>query len=182
MGGVDKGLQIYHGIPLAQHAFRRLSQQVGRVMLNANRNLPVYRSMGVPVWSDDMPDYPGPLVGMLAGLEHCATPYMVTVPCDTPNFPLDLVARLSRGLEEIDADVATAHTREGGALFPQPVFCLMKVALLPSLRQFVVSGQRKTGLWARGHRHAQVVFDNDAEFINVNTLVELEQVQRPPPR
>jgi molybdopterin-guanine dinucleotide biosynthesis protein A len=67
-------------------------------MINANRNLAAYESMGVPVWPDALPDYPGPLAGLLAGLEHCETPYLVTVPCDTPNFPTDLVERLAAAL------------------------------------------------------------------------------------
>ena len=99
MGGVDKGLQIHRGRPLAAHALERLRPQVGRLMVNANRNLETYRAMGVPVWPDEVPDYPGPLAGMLAGLAHCETALMATVPCDTPNFPLDLVARLASGLE-----------------------------------------------------------------------------------
>ncbi|HXD26818.1 MAG TPA: NTP transferase domain-containing protein, partial [Propionibacteriaceae bacterium] len=68
MGGVDKGLQEHRGVPLALHALRRLAPQVGRVMLSANRNLEAYRSMGAPVWADEISDYPGPLAGMLAGL------------------------------------------------------------------------------------------------------------------
>ena len=98
MGGVDKGLQNYRGMALALHALLRLQPQVGTVMINANRNLGAYEAMGVPVWPDAMPDYPGPLAGLLTGLERCETPYLVSVPCDTPNFPLDLVARLSAAL------------------------------------------------------------------------------------
>ena len=94
MGGVDKGLQIYRGMPLAMHAVLRLSPQVGHVMVNANRNLGAYESMGVPVWPDALPDPSGPLAGFLSGLEHCETPYLVTVPCDSPFFPDDLVSRL----------------------------------------------------------------------------------------
>jgi len=180
MGGVDKGLQNHLGMPLARHALERLAPQVGKIMINANRNLSEYRSMGFPVWPDELPDYPGPLAGMLAGLEHCDTPYLATVPCDTPNFPLDLIERLAHAVSEIDADMATAYTREGGKLFSQPVFCLMKASLRNSLSAFVRSGERKTGLWGRAHRCAQVVFDDDAEFFNVNTLIELEQLQQPP--
>jgi molybdopterin-guanine dinucleotide biosynthesis protein A len=76
MGGVDKGLQNHLGMPLALHALLRLQPQVGDVMINANRNLAAYESLGAPVWPDT-PDYPGPLAGMLAGLEHCETPYLV---------------------------------------------------------------------------------------------------------
>jgi molybdopterin-guanine dinucleotide biosynthesis protein A len=178
MGGVDKGLQEFRGTPLALHALRRLAPQVGQVMINANRNLDVYRSTGVSVWADEIADYPGPLAGMLAGLAHCQTPYLVTVPCDTPNFPLDLVPRLVEGLTLMQGDLATAYTREGERLFPQPVFCLMHVSLLDSLRDFINSGNRKTGSWALAHRNAQVVFEDDSEFMNINTLIELEQIQQ----
>ena len=179
MGGVDKGLQLHRGRPLAAHALERLRPQVGKVMVNANRNLETYRSMGVPVWPDEVPDYPGPLAGMLAGLTHCDTSLMATVPCDTPNFPLDLVVRLARGLEGADADIAVAYTRAGEEFFPQPVFCLMKTSLKDALAAFIAAGERKTGFFARGQRNTRVVFDDDTEFFNINTLTELEQSQRP---
>ncbi len=175
MGGIDKGLQLFQGVPLAQHAFRRLSPQVGQVVVNANRNLEVYRAMGLAVYSDGVPDFAGPLAGVLAGLDHCATPYLVTVPCDTPYFPHDLVERLAEGL--LGADIATAYSREGDELSPQPVFCLMKTALRDSLRAFIGSGQRKTGLWARELGGARVVFDDAAAFANFNTLAELTDAQ-----
>jgi molybdopterin-guanine dinucleotide biosynthesis protein A len=179
MGGVDKGLQLHRGQPLAAHALERLRPQVGPLMLNANRNLETYRGMGVPLWPDEVPDYPGPLAGMLAGLAHCKTSLMATVPCDTPNFPLDLVARLASGLERAEADIAVAYTRTGEELFPQPVFCLMKTSLKDALAAFIAAGERKTGFFARGQRNTRVVFDDDAEFFNINTLTELEQSQRP---
>ena len=73
-------------------------------MINANRNLGAYESFGVPVWPDALPDYAGPLAGFLAGLERCETPYLVTVPCDTPRFPVDLVERLAAALESSRAE------------------------------------------------------------------------------
>jgi molybdenum cofactor guanylyltransferase len=179
MGGVDKGLQQHLGVPLALHALERLKPQVGTTMINANRNLASYQAMGVPVWPDEIADYPGPLAGMLAGLAHCPTPYLVTVPCDSPNFPSDLVARLAQGLAAIDGEIATAYTHEDGAIRAQPVFCLMKASLFPSLSAFVASGQRKTGLWATQHRSARVMFEDGAAFANANTLTELEQLQSP---
>jgi molybdenum cofactor guanylyltransferase len=173
MGGVDKGLQPYHGLPLARRALDRLAPQVRSVMINANRNIPVYEMIGVPVWPDDLPDFPGPLAGMLAGLRHCQTPYLATVPCDTPLFPLDLVARLATGMAQNDSEMATAYTRDGEKLFPQPVFCLMKVSLLEPLRAFILSGERKTGAWPRSQRNAVVSFEDEAAFMNINTLDEL---------
>jgi molybdenum cofactor guanylyltransferase len=130
-----------------------------------------------------MADYPGPLAGMLAGLTHCLTPYLVTVPCDSPNFPADLVARLAQGLAATHADLATAYTREAGDLRAQPVFCLMKVTLRDSLRAFITNGERKTGLFAAQHHGAKVIFDDAAAFANANTPGELAQLQinpRPP--
>jgi len=176
MGGVDKGLQMHLGVPLAQYALERLRPQVGALMLNANRNLAAYGAMGAPVWPDEMAEYPGPLAGMLAGLTHCSTPYLVTVPCDTPNFPLDVVARLAEGLE-IDGEMATAYTQEAEGLRAQPVFCLMKASLRDSLKAFISSGERKTGLFAAQHHSTRVVFHDPAAFANANTLDELADLQ-----
>ena len=179
MGGVDKGLQTYRGRPLARHALERLRPQVGQVMVNANRNHETYRALNVPVWPDEVPDYPGPLAGMLAGLAHCDTALLATVPCDTPNFPADLVARLAQGLQSAHADIAVAYTHLGDELFPQPVFFVMNTSLKDALATFIAAGERKTGFFARGQRNTRVVFDDDAQFFNINTLTELEQSQRP---
>ena len=176
MGGVDKGLQNHHGMPLALHALMRLQPQVGQVLINANRNLAAYESMGVPVWPDPMADYPGPLAGWLAGLEHCETPYLLTVPCDSPNFPLDLAARLSAALLEGDADIAMAATLEDGRQQAQPVFCLLKSGLLESLVESLNAGERKIDRWTSQHRCVQVLFDDPAAFANANTLTELQQL------
>jgi molybdopterin-guanine dinucleotide biosynthesis protein A len=179
MGGVDKGLQAHQGLPLALHALLRLSPQVGRVMINANRNLAAYESMGAPVWPDPIEDYPGPLAGWLAGLEHCETPYLVTVPCDTPGFPADLVARLASALAEADADVASAATQEGGALQPQPVFSLLKASLIEDLVASLNAGERKIDRWTARHRCVQVPFEDAQAFFNANTVQELAQLQGP---
>lgn len=178
MGGVDKGLQNYRGMPLALHALLRLAPQVGHVMISANRNLGAYESMGVPVWPDPLPDYAGPLAGWLAGLEHCTTPYLMTVPCDTPDFPSDLVERLAHALAMADAEIAMAATREAGEVRAQPVFSLMKSDLLESLTAFVRSGQSKIMRWTGQHRCAEVTFDDASAFFNANTLAELQQLQQ----
>jgi molybdopterin-guanine dinucleotide biosynthesis protein A len=177
MGGVDKGLQNHLGMPLALHALLRLSPQVGAAMINANRNLAAYEAMGVAVWPDALPDYPGPLAGLLAGLERCETPWLVTVPCDTPNFPLDLVERLAAAADDAGAEIAMATTREDGAMQPQPVFCLVKASLLESLVAFLHSGERKIDRWAGAQRQVQVPFDDADAFFNANTLAELQRLQ-----
>ena len=146
-------------------------------MINANRNLGAYDSMGVPVWPDAIADYPGPLAGFLAGLEHCETPWLVTVPCDTPNFPADLVARLAQALVAEDAQIAMAATMEEGRVQVQPVFCLMAASLMESLVAFTQGGQRKIDKWTGQHRCATVVFVDADAFFNANTLEELQRLQ-----
>ena len=166
MGGVDKGLQDHRGIPLALHALRRLQPQVGTAMLSANRNLPDYEAMGVPVWSDSIEGYAGPLAGLLTGLEHARTDWLVTVPCDTPDFPSDLVDRLAEAAAAQGAEIAMAATREDGELRAQPVFCLLRTGLAPSLLAFLQAGERKFGQWTAQHRREQVASDAAAAVFN----------------
>lgn len=175
LGGIDKGLQSYAGQPLAQLALQRLAPQVGRTMVSANRNLEAYRLMGAPVWPDaaSTAGYEGPLAGFLAGLQHCETPWLVTVPCDCPRFPADLVQRLSQALVVVDADVAIAATRRGNELKLEPAFCLMKRELQSSLLHFMQSGQRRIERWTAQHRRAEAVFDDEQAFFNINTPDDL---------
>lgn len=184
MGGADKGMQNFNGVPLALHTLMRLSPQVGEIMINANRNLAAYESFGVPVWPDStgLGEYAGPLAGFLTGLERCETPYLLTVPCDTPLFPLDLVARMAEALAREDAEIAVAAAREeDGQLRPQPVFCLMPTRLLESLLRFTQGGGRKIDAWTAQHKTVVVPFDapgDDARgFFNANTLAELHQLE-----
>ena len=179
MGGVDKGLQNYRGMPLALHALLRLGPQVGHVMINANRNLGAYEAFGAPLWPDALPDFAGPLAGFLAGLEQSETPYLVTVPCDSPQFPLDLVQRLAEALEAQNAEIAMAATLEDGVMRTQPVFCLMKSEVMESLVRFTHEGQRKIDRWTALHRCVEVPFDDAQAFANANTLAELQQLQQP---
>lgn len=184
MGGADKGLQNFHGMPLALHALLRLQPQVGALMINANRNLSAYESFGVPVWPDVLPDFAGPLAGFLTGLERCETGWLVTVPCDTPLFPTDLVARLAQAAGAQDAQIAMAMGREqDGKLRTQPVFSLLRVDLLESLVRFTHEGGRKIDAWTGQHRTVTVPFDAPADdpraFCNANTLAELHQLERP---
>jgi len=178
MGGVDKGLQNFNGTPLALHAVLRLGPQVGQVLVNANRNLAAYESMGVPVWPDTLSDYPGPLAGFLTGLERCATPYLATVPCDSPLFPEDFVARLADRLDAEDAEIAIAATNEDGELRLQPVFCLMRASVMESLVRFTGGGRRKIDAWTATLRQVAVAFDDAGAFVNANTLAELRELPR----
>ena len=137
MGGVDKGQQNFNGIPLALHTLLRLQSQqgsgIGELMINANRNLAAYEAFGVPVWPDSLTDYAGPLAGFLTGLERCETPWLLTVPCDTPLFPLDLAERLTQAVNESGADIAMAAAREeDGQQRSQPVSAWSSPVMKPA--------------------------------------------------
>lgn len=174
MGGVDKGLQDFHGQPLAMHALNRLRPQVGLLMLSANRHLDAYAAFGVPVLPDADAEFAGPLAGMLAGLTHCTTPFLATVPCDAPLFPLDLVERLAA----VDADIVVATAPDDkGVQRLQPVFCLLRTDLQGSLAQFLAAGGRKVGQWMAQHHCERVAFGEAAAFANVNTRAELDEIQ-----
>ena len=194
MGGADKGLQNFRGMPMAMFTLLRLSPQVGEIMINANRNLAAYESFGVPVWPDSLADYAGPLAGVLTALEHCETDYLVTTPCDTPLFPTDLVARLVEALEREDAEIAMAAAREqesgagpgsesgaGSQVRAQPVFSLLKRELMESLVRFTHAGGRKIDAWTAQHRTVLVPFDREgddpAAFANANTPGELHDLE-----
>lgn len=198
MGGVDKGLQPFRGQPLAQHAFRRLSGQTGGplhgVLVNANRNAELYLAQAEAcfgagkalVFADRVQDYAGPLAGFEAGLALCSSPLLLTVPCDSPLFPLDLAARLQNALIESDADIAVVHAPEAGrdghiTLRSQPVFCLMKASLHQSLADFLAAGGRKIDAWTAQHQVVDVAFDaatdDPGAFANTNTLDELRSLE-----
>jgi molybdopterin-guanine dinucleotide biosynthesis protein A len=166
------------GLPLAMHALLRLQPQVGGADDQRQPQPGAYESMGVPVWPDALADYPGPLAGFLAGLEHCRRPTWSPCPATRRTFPTDLVARLAAALVAQDAEIAMAATRRRRPAAAQPVFCLMRrhadgkpggLHCRPA--------QRKIDRWTGQHRCATVVFDDAAAFFNANTLDELQRLQ-----
>ena len=182
MGGTDKGLQLFNGVPLALHAVQRVALQVGKTFVNANRNFDIYQSFGCEVYPDSDAQFAGPLSGFAVGLAHCQTPYLLTVPCDSPRFPIDLAKRLAshmeQGLQQGDFDIAMA-AQDG---YTQPVFCLIKRELLPSLQAFMQSGRRKIDDWTATQKTVIVNFDKPTDdahaFANANTLEELALLEK----
>ncbi|MCR2746880.1 molybdenum cofactor guanylyltransferase MobA [Limnobacter parvus] len=175
MGGIDKGLRNYKNAPLALHAMMRLSNQVGSICINANRNIGVYEGFGVEVVCDIQPDYAGPLAGMQAALSNATVPFLVTVPCDVPAFPTDLVKKLSEPFENNVSLMLTVAATKGRH---HPVFCLMRTELLPSLEEFLRKGGRKIDAWYANIPHQAVEFGDEAAFHNVNTLEELKELEQ----
>ena len=164
VGGQDKGRMKWGGSPLAEHALTRLRPQVGALLLSANRNLAHYAQGGVPVLPDVYAGFQGPLAGLHAGLSDCATPWLVTVACDVPNFPPDLVARLWQSRGEAQAAYAVCGDR------PQPTFALYARTLLPTLETFLASGERRMRTWLTTLDAVAVPFDDAAAFANLNRM------------
>jgi len=174
MGGVDKGLQAFRGRPMVAHAIERFAPQVDELLINANRNVAAYEGFGHGVISDEIAGFAGPLAGFERGLAHASGSLVATVPCDSPFLPADLVARLRAALEGAGADLAVAKT---GAQ-AHPVFCLMRRSVLPSLRDFLASGQRKIDRWYAALRVVEVAFDDEPDaFRNINTREELAELE-----
>jgi molybdopterin-guanine dinucleotide biosynthesis protein A len=174
MGGVDKGLQPFGDAPLVEHVLRRLTPQVDAILINANRNLDAYRGFDATVVADSIEGFAGPLAGLHAGLAACATPLLVSVPCDAPFLPGDLVIHLHEGLERDAADVAVA--RSGGRL--HPVFALMRREVLDALVTYLASGRRKAEDWLATVKTVVVDFNDEAAFANFNTLDAIDAETR----
>ena len=178
LGGVDKGLQMLGEQPLVWHALERLRPQVSTLAINANRNTEAYASFGLPVWPDALADYPGPLAGMLAGLSAIETEWLVTVPCDTPHFPPDLVQRLLAAASHAAVHAALPVTEDTpGQPQAQPVFCLLHRSLRPALAAALAAGERKIDRFTRAAGQVLVPFADAAAFFNANTPAELERLR-----
>jgi len=122
------------------------------------------------VIADEIEGFAGPLAGFERGLAHAQGELVVTVPCDSPFLPADLVARLRRALEAADAELAVAKTGTQA----HPVFSLMRRTVHASLRQFLAGGERKIDRWYAALKVVEVAFDDEAEaFVNINTRAEL---------
>jgi molybdopterin-guanine dinucleotide biosynthesis protein A len=177
MGGGDKALRLLGGIPLLARVIERLRPQVDALVLNANGDAARFAKFGLPVVSDSVPDFAGPLAGVLAGLDWTAayrpdSPFVVSVATDAPFLPADLVARLVEGIERECSDLACAAS--GGR--SHPVFGLWPVQLREDLRRAVIEdGIRKVDQWTAHHRLATVPFaDHPVDpFFNANRPEDL---------
>lgn len=172
MDGADKGLQLFRGEPLFMHVYRRLSAQVGEIALNANRNQARYAAAGLPVFADRLPDFQGPLSGMLSALERTKTDFVLFAPCDTPFLPLDLRATLQSAVEKSHVFAAYAHDGERA----HPTCCLLAVALKDKLEDFLQQGHRRILQFMQQNGAQAVDFSTQrAAFTNINTPEELER-------
>ena len=174
MEGKDKGLVELANRPLIEYVIDAIKPQVETIILNANRNQEQYSQYGYPVISDALHDYQGPLAGFISALKSSATGYIVTLPCDGPFLPKDLVERLILALTDNEAEIAVAH--DGDRM--QPVYSLIPTTLINSLSSFLDTGERKIDLWYKQHRVALADFSDCPEtFKNINTAEQRDTLQ-----
>lgn len=170
MGGIDKGLQPLDGRPLVAWVLEALVPQVDAVLVSANRNIDRYAAFGYPVVADAIAGFAGPLAGLHAAMARADTPLVLCVPCDSPFLPADLAVRLLASLEARQAEIAVP--RAGGRI--HRAFCLARRELLPELEAFLVSGERRVGLWHESLSVAEADFEDEAgAFANINSPDDL---------
>lgn len=180
MDGKDKGLVELANRPLIEYVIDAIKPQVEKIILNANRNQEQYAHYGYPVISDALVNFQGPLAGFYSALKSAATSHIVTLPCDGPLLPDDLVERLIFALNDKiigneKAEIAVAH--DGDRM--QPVYSLIPTTLTASLNTFLETGERKIDLWYKQHRIALADFSDCPEtFRNINTKEQRDLLQQ----
>jgi molybdopterin-guanine dinucleotide biosynthesis protein A len=174
MGGADKGLMLFKGEPMISHVMKRLSPQVTKILINANREIDTYKTFGLDVVSDEISDFAGPLAGIHAGMNAARTEFLLSVPCDSPLLLANLAERLMLALAEQKADIAVAKI----GTQQHPVFCLCKTSLSSDLESYLIAGGRKVDEWQKKHAYVEVSFNDEAPaFANINTPEELSYLE-----
>ncbi|MGR6981996.1 molybdenum cofactor guanylyltransferase MobA [Testudinibacter sp. P27/CKL/0425] len=175
MQGADKGLQLLQHKPLVVHVQARLQPQVQQILINANRHQQHYAKCGLLQFSDELDGFLGPLSGMLSGLKHSQTEWVLFVPCDAPFLPLDLAPRLLSAVQQAALDLAYVSDGER----EHPTFVLMNKRLIANLQQYLLDGGRKVRDFMRAQRHVVVDFsDQPQAFANFNYLSQLDEINR----
>jgi molybdenum cofactor guanylyltransferase len=176
MGGQDKGLVKLGRKTMIEHVIAALKPQAAGLILNANRNIPEYENLGYTVISDDMQGFNGPLAGILAGLDHIRTPYLLCAPCDVPGLPEDMGLRLCKAMEDQQGELAVVHDGE----HLHPTCALVPKDLREDLRAYLLRGERKLRSWCQSHRLALADYSEMPErFTNINNASELLKFEKP---
>ncbi len=175
MGGVDKGLLKLNNKAMIEYVLDALKSQVNYVVINANRNHDIYEKYGYPIVSDELEGFCGPLAGFASAMKVIDTEFMLTVPCDSPFVPEDLVVRLYSKLQGQNADISVAHS--GDRL--QPVFSLIKKELNDSVSDYLSKGGRKIDRWFEQHKMVVTDFSDKPEtFLNINTPDDMAGIEK----
>ncbi len=173
MGGADKGLVELRGRPMVEYVLDALRGQTAGVLINANRSLDRYAQYGARIVPDSQAGFLGPLAGIASMMAVADTEWLLTSPCDSPQVPGDLGARLWQAVARERADIGVAHS--GDRL--EPVFALLRCSLRANLDAYLASGERKIDRWYKQQRMATADFSDCPQmFVNVNSLAERDQL------
>lgn len=171
LGGCDKGLLMFQQRPMIERLLHCLQQDIDHIVINANRNQAHYAHYGLPVISDDLADFQGPLAGIATAMTRVKDGSILTLPCDAPFLSRLYVQRMTDDLA--DNELRVAH--DGKRL--QPIHALIPTSLQHDLHQFLQSGQRKVSDWYQRHDITVVDFsDQPAIFHNINTAEQLQRL------
>lgn len=181
MGGGDKGLRVVGGLRLIDHVIARLSVQCAPLAINANGDPARLAEFGLPVLPDSLPDHPGPLAGVLAGLDWAASlgaTAIITAAADTPFLPADLTQRLIANAGPSGLCLA-ASADPSGKMHRQPTFGLWPTALRHDLRAALNGGLRKIVLWTDAHNAGTAEFPSHPfdPFFNINTPEDIARAE-----
>lgn len=168
--GGNKALQTLRGRPLIDWVFSAVRPQSAEVLISANENQPAYAQFACPVIADNLPGYAGPLAGLQAAMQQANCEWVVSVPCDTPFLPNDLIARL-RAAAQTNASEAAVAVVNGKR---QPAIALYRKSVLPKLDAYLDRGERKVSLWLDTLQTSEVAFDDAIAFMNLNSQDELK--------
>ncbi|MHA6308377.1 molybdenum cofactor guanylyltransferase MobA [Hafnia paralvei] len=172
MGGDDKGLVMLNGKPLYQYVLETLKPQVKTLSISTNRNLPIYQQSGLKVFSDTLRDYPGPLAGMLSGLQQSKHEWVMFAPCDVPFIPSDIVQYLWIHR----AGHKAAYIHDGNRA--HPTIALLNRALISPLMKYLEQGERKLMIFLEQCNAQQVTYLAQDCFINFNTHEECQRCEQ----
>ena len=152
---------------------------VKEIIISANRNIPQYQQFGYKVVSDEVTGGLGPLAGVYTGLLNCQTKYLISVPCDTPFLPGNLVDILIKSVRSDDRNGAIPYTKmRGGKKLFHPTIMLLRTELKKSLADYLKEGGRKIKIWTDAENFCEVLFDNEKYFENLNTLDDLKNEKK----
>ena len=175
MGGEDKGLTQLNSEAMIAHVIERLAAQSPALLINCNRSQQQYAEFGYPLIEDTITGGLGPLAGVLSALENSDSDYVLSVPCDTPLLPTDLVARMLQTIKQEQAEACTVN--DGDRL--HPVVLLVKRSVQAGLRDYLSGGGRKVHDWFYSVTHCSADFADQPEaFININTPQQLITLQQ----
>ncbi len=175
MNNQDKGLIEINGQPLIENLLRKINKHTSNIVINANRNISLYEKYNFPVVCDKLDNYQGPLSGIYSMLGFISTDFLITLPCDCPNFKWVVINTMIDKANIKTDEIYIAHNN----IRSQSVFMLIPKAKINSLHQYLSNGDRKIDVWYKNNKHKYVYFDKTVNYFeNINTIEQLNEYNK----